>query len=251
MKTVNSNSYLMTPKDNYLILYQWGKIRSKWLYYIDTGIGQTLGETEIDGEWESNDDNVLCVSKSNDIICYSNEPPSIYYLEFNANLPQKLNKRELINGNKKYEGKIRIKKQYEFIIVKDDHHVEIYKEDDLKRNGLNNPYFEAETKDDKWIRIENGYLFRDESEFLVYKLNQFDKPWITINKDVRSYSISPNKKYLIIGTWWAELIVFKLNDLNVTQFAYLKLNEEIEQIVSSDQYIYIRSGGLLTFKIKD
>ena len=43
-------SHLMTPKDNYLILYQGGENRSKWLYYIDTATGETLGKTEIDGK---------------------------------------------------------------------------------------------------------------------------------------------------------------------------------------------------------
>ena len=152
------------------------------------------------------------------------------------------------------KGKIRIKKQNEFIIVEDDDHFEIYKEDDLKINGLNNPYFEAKG----WsASIENGYLLfqRDYEEFLVYKLNEFDKPLIIINKHKWKYSFSPNKKYLIIGTMQNELIIYKLNDSsNVTQFAYLKINELIEQIVSSDQYIYIKlnqSGRFLTFKIND
>ena len=123
----------------------------------------------------------------------------------------------------------------------------------MEINGLNNPYFEARAKGS--TSIENGYLLfqRDENEFLVYKLNQFDKPLIIINKDVVACSLSPNKKFFVIGTRDNELILYKLNDSsNVTQFACLHLNEGIYKIVSSDQYIYIRlylSNRFLTFKI--
>ena len=252
--------YKMTPKDNYLILYLKGFNSSKWLYYINMDTGEAVGKSEIDGElWSTC---VFCISKSNDIICYSNVPQSsIYYLEFNANIQQKLNKRQLINGNKKYKGEIRIDKQNEFLIVKDKNHFEIYREDDLKRNGLDKPYFEANlTGWSELTSIKNEYLLfsRNESEFLVYKLNQFNKPLTTIKKEVRQYSVSPNSKYLIIGTKNSELIVYKLNDSSsdpiITQFAYIQLNEWIRQILSSDQYIYIRldpSNRLLTFKIND
>ena len=253
-KEMDKISHLFIPKDNYLILFQWGENRSRSFYYVDTDTGETFGKTEFDGElWSTC---VSCVSKSNDIICYSNEPQAIYYLEFDSNLRQILNKRELINGKKKYKGKIDIKKQNEFLIVRDDDHVEIYEEDNLKRNGLKNPYFEAKAKIsiNDLASIENGYLLlqSDRSEFLLYKLNQFDKPLITINKHATKYSFSPNNEYLIIGTGDNELIGYKSNDSsNMTQFAYLKLNEEIYQILSSDQYIYIKleSWRLLTFKI--
>ena len=108
--------YSITSKDKYLVLYEWGIERSKWLYYIDTDTGETLCKTEINGVFWSY--NVFCVSKSNDIICYSNDPPLIYYLELT---PQKLNKIELINenNNKKYEGKIGVKKQNDYLIFKE------------------------------------------------------------------------------------------------------------------------------------
>ena len=143
----------------------------------------------------------------------------IYYVEFNSIL-KKLNKIKLRE----------------------------YNASSLGFNVLNNNYL--------YIKAPDYVELHRIDELIIKK--QFDQQITIQKKNIQAMSISPNNEYFIIGTKNNELIVYKIDSLVTEQLAYVQLNQEITQIVSSDKYICIENGEkictaghLLSFKIND
>ena len=108
-------------------------------------------------------------------------------------------------------------------------------------------------------RIENEYLFVDVrglGYLEMYKIEdlkrdkQLNNPTIIrIDKRIKSWCLSIESKYLIIGTEEKELIVYKMDNLK-EPFASIQLSEDIDKIISSEAYISIYYGyRLLSFKM--
>jgi hypothetical protein len=181
---------------------------------LDTVIFININENKVLIQTEiTYNENVLCVPGTNDVILSSRK--EVHLLHFNE-IQNELEVTKIIQYD---DDIIYMQIQYDLviIIIKLDRYemIYLYKLDDIKINNASNP--------------------------------------IVINKNVKEYCISSDKKKIILTTWEHELFVYKLDD-EIKQIAFLKLNEEINCLVSSDKYISMvnrSTENILTFEIKN
>jgi hypothetical protein len=96
------------------------------------------------------------------------------------------------------------------------------------------------------IKNESIYFYKLDD----IKINNTSNP-IVINKTIKKSFISSDKKIFLLTTRQNELFVYKLDD-EIKQIAFLKLNEEIDYLVSSEKFISIVNKSkvkILTFEI--
>jgi hypothetical protein len=109
------------------------------------------------------------------------------------------------------------------------------------------------------MKIQNDHLIIVESYGLIYiyklhgiKINNISNPTV-INKKLKEYCNSLDKKYFNFLTYDHELFVYKLDD-EIKQIAFSKLNEDMDCLVSSEKYISMvnkSKENILTFEIID
>ncbi len=177
---------------------------------------KVLNQTEV--EWRIN--NVFSVSGTNDIIIYSIENDHFY-------------------------GRTRERVQVQLL-----HFNKINNELKVKELGFDGRITDI---NDNVIMVEKLMIYI--YKFDDNKINNKPNPKVINKKKLKEndYCISPNKKYLIFTTNEHELVVYKLDD-EIKQIACLKLNEKMEYVVSSDQYISMVNRAhenILTFEIID
>ena len=197
-------------------------IKSTGLYYIDINKNEIIDKIECD----NNFDNILCLEKSNDFIFTEFNSNSIYYIEYNCNSGKILNKLKLKeNCRDRVIEKMEIKND-DYLIVK------------YRDNYGDSPH---------WMEI-----------FMINEIKRSKKlinPLGRINKNVSTFSITSNNKYLIIGIYMVKkIIVYKLNTENLIQFEDLELNEWIHEIESSGNYIFVKllpSCQIKLFEIRE
>ena len=203
--------WLITDKDNYLVLFQGGRGRRS-IYFVEWI--KTSDQMKLIDKIEMDDYdhiNVECVPNSNDLIVTTDK--SLHYIQFDSDL-NKINKTK----SKEYETDrfyTRIENEYLFVYVYGLGYMEMYKIEDLKRD------------------------------------KQFNNPTIRIDKRKEACCLSIESKYLIIGTSENELIVYKMNNLNkpfasIQLTEYIKQIISSEQYISIK---YGDNGRLLSFKI--
>jgi hypothetical protein len=109
-----------------------------------------------------------------------------------------------------------------------------------------------------YMKIQNDLVIIEiRSVIYFYKLDEIkiknvSNP-IVINETEKEYRIISDKKKFILSIWQNQLKVYKLDD-EIKKIAFLKLNERMKCLVSSEKYISMvdeSNKNVLTFEIMD
>jgi hypothetical protein len=115
-------------------------------------------------------------------------------------------------------------------------------------NKIPNDHLIVNLNKEIYIYKLDDIKMNNKSKSKSYKANEK-----VIKKKAKQYCISSDKKYFIFTTPEDELFVYKLDD-EIKQIACLKLNEEMNCLVSSEKYFSMvdkSKENILTFEIID